>query len=139
MSLNLKLVKESMFYIGQDPDLFSDIFYDHFFENNPEVEKIFRNTDLRIQKLELIKGFLMIFSLIENTKKLTNYLKDLGARHVCYEIESHHYDRVRESLLYAIASIHEEHWNEEFAREWEKISFLIINTMKSGSEGIKAA
>lgn len=137
--INLGIIKKSQEIIGQDPDFFVDSFYEHFLAQNSELSNIFRNTDLRVQKLELIKGFLTIFSMLNDPLKLNSFLVDLGTRHVCYEIQSHHYSQVLPSLLYAVKCAHKENWNDEVEKEWSFLCSFIINKMKEGSLKVKAA
>lgn len=86
-------------------DTFVDFFYQDFFENTPEIEIIFRNTELTLQKEQLKLGMQKIFSLSENREELDNYLENLGVRHVAYEVGPEHYEFAKKSMLKAFKHV----------------------------------
>ena len=131
--MDITVIKMGFKMVSKDPDTFAEMFYGHVLENEPRLGHVFRNTDLRLQKAELIKGLLIINTLLECEKDLTNYLFDLGLRHTCYEVELGDYKAIEDGLIYAIKFIHGNEWTGEIELTWKNFFKNILNKMKSGA------
>ena len=133
-----KIFEKSLTLIGQDPDAFSTYFYHTVIDNSEELKNIFRNSDLKVQKVELVKGFLMIFSFLESSVGLKVFLQNLGVRHVCYEVKTHHYETIKACLLETLKHIHRTDWNDELESSWPEFIDFICEHMLTGASTVKA-
>jgi hemoglobin-like flavoprotein len=131
--------EKSLLLIGRDPESFAESFYQNVLAADSEFEQIFRNTDLKFQKSELIKGLLMIFSLMEDGETFNSFLRDLGARHICYEVRPNHYPMIETALLDALKVLHGDYWKGELIEQWQRLIGHIANEMQKGGEAILAA
>ncbi len=139
MKFNKELLDQTLTLIGRDPDKFATDFYDLALSLSPDLNRVFRNTDLKLQKTELIKGFLIIFSTLEDEDKLEEYLYELGIRHLTYEVLPEHYPVIEHALLHTIRNLHGESWEEPLELEWQRLLFFITDTMLKGSRSCEAA
>lgn len=118
-------------------DKFVEYFYRDFFENNKEIEAVFHNTDLKLQKDEMKSGLLRIIGKIDDPKNLNLYLQDLGVRHISYEVQPKHYVEVKESLLRSFKFIYESEWNEEREEEIRDLINHICEQMIIGAQSLE--
>lgn len=125
--------------IGRDPQAFSDYFYEQVEQEIPSFKEIFKNTDLRLQKLELIKGFLQMFSLFDQTDELNHFLFDLGLRHVCYGVDEFHYEKINIALMASLKYIHGNSWNKNLERRWEVFFTHMTSRMILGAQSLSEA
>ncbi len=125
--------------IGNDPDGFTDYFYDLVAKEIPEFNEIFKNTDLRLQKLELIKGFLQMFSLFEKEKELEGFLYDLGTRHVCYGVNESYYGPIKKVLILSMIYIHGDSWSNELEDSWNMFFEFMTESMLVGAKNLEVA
>ncbi len=125
--------------IGRDPHAFSDFFYEQVEHEIPSFKEIFKNTDLRLQKLELIKGFLQMFSLYDQTEELDHFLFDLGLRHVCYGVDESHYEKIIVALMASLRYVHGESWNKSLESSWELFFSHMTSRMIQGAQSLSEA
>jgi len=120
-------------------DSFVDFFYQDFFESTPEIEAIFRNTELVLQKEQLKFGLKMIFELREKRDELDEYLIQLGIRHVAYEITPMHYEFAKRSLMKSFHHIYNGKMEKD--NEGQIICFVdyICSKMHDGALSVSKA
>ncbi|MDB9787034.1 hypothetical protein OAB57_02925 [Bacteriovoracaceae bacterium] len=128
--------QETLSLIGLNPNGFANQFYGHMFSQNEVFEETFRNSDMRLQKVELVKGFLMIFSLLEDQDKLEEFLVDLGIRHVCYEVLPEFYQDIKVTLYKSIRNLHGDSWTEDLDVSWSELIDFITQKMLDGTNQI---
>lgn len=139
MDLKKEQFLDTLELIGKRPDFFSAFFYERVAERMPEFKEIFRNTDLRLQRAEFIKGLLVIFSLYEDASELSTFLTELGTRHVCYEVRSEHYPQVKEALMDSLRELHGSTWNSKLEHNWEELMNYITQLMLQGSQRVQVS
>jgi hemoglobin-like flavoprotein len=139
MSLSKELFLETLILIGENPDKFADDFYKRVEVNIIEFQEVFRNSDLRLQKSEFIKGILKIFSLYSNQTELDSFLIELGTRHVCYEVKEEHYPLIMRSLIEALKNLHKDGWTSKLESDWSELVEIVTKKMLVGCHKIKVA
>ena len=139
MSLKKSQFLETLELIGKDPNSFADLFYQNIFKASPGLSQTFRNTDLRLQKAELIKGLIQIFAHIDNDEKLSDFLQELGLRHLCYEVKEQDYPLIERSLKKTVKEFHGNSWNESLEKYWDELLNLITHQMIIGSRQVRSA
>ncbi len=111
-----------------------DDFYNIFFSEENELTRIFRNTELKLQKHELQKSLELLLSNILGKDEVSTYLKDLGIRHITYEVKPYHYEQAKTALIMAIKNNMKE---SDFKREEntinEFVTFICTNMMNGAS------
>jgi len=118
---------------------FANYFYQELLLAHSDLATGFRNTDISKQKEKLLDGVAQIFTLLDNEKKLSQYLYDLGIRHICYEVTEEHYPIVRNVLLKSVKHIHQSEWNQKYENWWSAVITTIIDHMMAGCRRIREA
>ncbi len=133
MSLNVPLLRSSFDLVAPQADLLAKTFYKTMFENYPDVQSLFENVDAEDQQRKLIQSLMVIVKSLEQPEKLSSFLKELGARHLDYQVSSVHYPIVQESLLIALEKIAGDAWNEELFDAWNEALEVISAIMIEGA------
>jgi len=119
-------------------DNFVDYFYEDFFDNTPEIKKVFRNSDLLPQKIELKNGLLFILNS-EDDRDVDEFLFKLGQRHVAYEVLEQHYPLVKVSLMNSLKFIFGDEYNSKLEEKLICLVDHICDQMQAGSKNIREA
>jgi len=98
------------------------VFYKHLFETNPHMKEIFWRFNLH-QSMEKIVQIL-------NSEDLQGSLKALAERHRGRGILNIDYDRIGESLLFALDQVSESQLTKSAAKAWIKAWNIFGNAMK---------
>ena len=106
---------------------FADGFYKFLFESSPQLAKMFRNTNLKEQKIRLIEGLIETLNLLNDPQEFNDYLENLGVRHIAYEVEAGHYPIVKDALIYALKEL-----KVLPLEECVKFTDIIVSSMLSG-------
>jgi len=133
VSLNVPLLRSSFDLVAPQADLLAKTFYETMFENYPDVQLLFENVDAEEQQRKLIQSLIVIVKSLEQPEKLSSFLKELGVRHLDYQVSSVHYPIVQESLLIALEKIAGDAWNEELFDAWNEAIQVISAIMIEGA------
>lgn len=71
--------------------------------------------------------------LHDDMKTLIGVLKDLGARHVAFDLQKSHYDLVGEAFLFALRDAVGDSFDTSTKNAWEGIYGIIAETMMQGT------
>ena len=97
-----RLVRESWEILLPAGDAVVASFYARLFESNPELEKLFRPTDMKEQRRKFIVMLSEIVRVIDTPDLLVSEVADSGRRHVAYGVQDRDYEDVGAALLWAI-------------------------------------
>ena len=132
--MNVELLRGSFQLVAPKAQDLADTFYDTLFERYPAVKPFFANVKIKQQKGKLIASLAFIVENLENPEKLSNYLQDMGQRHVAYGTEAAHYPAVGECLLVALAATAGEAWSQELETAWGEAYQAVAGLMLQGAE-----
>ena len=110
-----------------------DEFYDDLLNSSQSLPHSFRNTDMEAQKERMVEGLEMAVSLFTEGKNASGYLKDLGMRHIAYEVEDNHYPLV-EKVLTEVLNRYGRTYLEGF--DGGEFSQAVVNGMRAGASGL---
>ncbi|MBL4886025.1 MAG: PAS domain S-box protein [Planctomycetaceae bacterium] len=133
MSLNVPLLRSSFELVAPQADLLAQTFYQTLFENHPEAKPIFDGVAMEEQQQKLIQSLIVIVKSLEQPEKLTKFLKELGVRHLDYQVSSVHYPLVQESMLIALEKVAGDAWNKELYNAWNEALEVISSIMIEGA------
>ncbi|OUR97430.1 hypothetical protein A9Q84_13980 [Halobacteriovorax marinus] len=120
-------------------DQFVESFYEHFFSLTPEIFELFKNSEIGKQKNEFKISIHTLLINLSQLDKLDSYFKDLGIRHICYNVSERHYKLAKESFLYAIKKTYADHWSKVVETKWEEIIDHVTLKMKEGVKSFELA
>jgi nitric oxide dioxygenase len=134
MPLNVQVLEESFAYIKPKATQFASRFYFNLFDENPELEPLFANTNMQEQEKKLVQTLVLVVYNLRNLAYLKTLLKDLGERHIRYGTVEAHYPMVGAALLKTFEFYLEKKWTKEVKQAWTDAYGEIVNIMLSGSE-----
>lgn len=133
MSLDVQVLRESFAVAKGISDQVADKFYEFLFSDYPEVRPMFKDTKMEGQKKALMKGLSYIVDHLEDGDRLSEYLRQMGKRHVDYGTAPAHYEAVGNTLIKTFAHFFENKWTEELQDEWIKAYGVITDLMLEGA------
>lgn len=133
MSLNVQVLRDS-FKIAKDiaPEVMNK-FYEFLFLDFPLAKPLFSEVNMENQKKALANSLVFIIDNLENSEKLSEYLRQMGKRHYNYGVKPEHYDMVGGSLLKTFAFFFQDKWTKELNAEWAKAFGVIKDLMLEGA------
>ncbi len=114
----ISLVQKSMQEMIPMAKEAGELFYRRLFEIAPELRPMFK-TDIPQQSRKLMTVLIHIIANLDQLDILEEELKDLGQKHLDYQVESEHYDILEEALLWTFEKKLEKSWNEELKEAWQ--------------------
>lgn len=133
MADTLDLIERSFEKIKPNAIAFSNCFYQHLFQNSPELKPMFAEVSPELQQKKLVASLALIVENLHNPSALSHALQGLGAHHVTKGTEKDHYPLVGQALLQALKDYLGEDWTAEVADAWLKAYQLISNIMLEGT------
>ncbi|MFQ5490834.1 MAG: globin domain-containing protein [Phycisphaerae bacterium] len=113
------------------PEL-ADRFYALLFSRNPGVRPMFPES-MNQQKKKLLASLMLVVQNLRTPEKLTEPLKEMGARHVGYGTEPEHYPIVRDTLVEVMGEMAGDLWNAQLEADWKGALDLVAGIMLEGA------
>lgn len=114
------------------PSGLGERFYRVLFATHPNLRSLFP-----VDLSALYEHFTVTLTLVvEHLGRVTavdTHLRDLGARHLRYGAQPHHYAAVRDVLVRVLAEHSGSDWNEALARDWRLAITMVIVPMLRGA------
>jgi hemoglobin-like flavoprotein len=107
-------------------------FYQILFERHPELRALFP-ADLSALRAHFMATLDLVISNLGRVTAVDSVLRDLGARHLRFGAQPHHYALVRNALLEALAQESNGGWDETLARGWRLAIATVIIPMLRGA------
>jgi hemoglobin-like flavoprotein len=110
-----------------------DIFYGRLFAAAPAVRPLFAGTDLRKQKIMLLRVLGLLRRSLRDLESIVPVLRDLGARHVAYGARPEHYPVVGAVLIASMAEVAGDAWQPDHERAWAVAFEVVAGAMLDGA------
>jgi hemoglobin-like flavoprotein len=133
MSLDLEALEASFDLVAPRGDELMDVFYARLFAAAPAVKPLFAGTDLRKQKIMLLRVLGLLRRSLRDLDPIVPILHDLGARHVAYGARAEHYPVVGAVLIASMAEVAGEAWRPEYERAWAAAYDIVASAMLEGA------
>jgi hemoglobin-like flavoprotein len=130
----VQLVQESFEQVKPIVNVAADLFYERLFELDPNLRPLFRS-DLGQQKHNLMTTLAFAVAGLNKPDKILPAVRQLGARHVSYGVEDHHYQTVGEALLWTLGQGLGEQFTPQVEEAWTAAYTLLAKTMQEGVNG----
>lgn len=114
-------------------DTAAEMFYRRLFELDPDLQPLFGNADMALQRKKMIQALSLVINSLNDPEPLTTYLEELGRRHVKYGVADRHYDTVEAALLWTLEQGLGAAWNDAVRDAWSDAYGLVAGVMKSSS------
>jgi hemoglobin-like flavoprotein len=107
-------------------------FYRVLFEAHPELRPLFP-ADMTALYGHLEATLSRVISNLGRVTAVDAELRDLGARHLQWGAQPHHYPAVRDALLKALEEESGGDWNDTLAHDWRLAITMVIVPMLRGA------
>ncbi len=133
MGLNAALLRQSFeLVIERQPQLVHR-FYEILFERHPQARPLFGKNSGAKQEEMLGAALVAVLDHLEDASWLESTLKQLGAKHVDYNVTPEMYRWVGDSLLAALAETAGADWTPAVAAAWTEAYGAIASLMQLGA------
>jgi hemoglobin-like flavoprotein len=131
--MNVDALETSFDLVAPRGDDLMDVFYARLFEAAPAVKPLFARTDLRKQKVMLLRVLGLLRRSLRDLDPIVPILHDLGARHVAYGAQPEHYPVVGAVLIASMAEVAGDEWRPEYERAWAAAFDVVAGAMLEGA------
>jgi hemoglobin-like flavoprotein len=131
--MNVDALETSFDLVAPRGDDLMDVFYARLFEAAPAVKPLFARTDLRKQKIMLLRVLGLLRRSLRDLDPIVPILHDLGARHVAYGAQPEHYPVVGAVLIASMAEVAGDEWRPEYERAWAAAFDIVAGAMLEGA------
>lgn len=141
MSITLeqkKLVQETWAKVVPIAETAAELFYGRLFEIDPDLKPLFKQTDMKEQKMKLLQMLGMAVKGLDNLEQLVPAVENLGRRHVGYGVKDSHYDTVGDALLWTLEKGLGEDFTPEVMEAWTQTYITLASVMKNATEAVPA-
>jgi len=125
----IKLIEESFAAVAPRGAALVARFYERLFQDYPEVEPMFADTEKHAQQKKLLGSLVLVVENLRKPEKLGPALEQLGIRHNDYGAEPAHYPAVGSTLLKTLAEYAGDLWGSELEEAWTAAYGLISQKM----------
>nr|AUV50087.1 globin-like protein [Exaiptasia diaphana] len=141
----IELVRDTWKDVKQDLEGHGVTFYTRLFTEHPETQQLFTFRDVEgIDKLKEDDRFKfqakrvmeMVGAAVDgldDVPSLAGVLKDLGARHVKWNVKEEHYGPVGEALVFTLQTGLTEKFTTEVKEAWLAVYGIVADNMKAGA------
>lgn len=133
MGLKIDLLEKSFTAVSPYGDQITETFYNHLFNDFPEVEPMFANADMKEQKKKLLASLKLAVDNLRRPEVLVPALENLGLQHVDFGTQEDHYSAVGQTLLKTLAEVAGDAWNDELNDAWAEAYGEIVEIMLQGA------
>jgi hemoglobin-like flavoprotein len=125
----IQLVQQSFRQVKPTADTVAGLFYDRLFELDPSLRPLFKQ-DLSEQKCYLITTLTFVVAGLNKPERILPAVRQLGARHVGYGVQTDHYQTVGQALLWALAQGLGQGWTAEVEEAWATVYRVLSTAMQ---------
>jgi len=134
-----RLIRESWEALLPVSDTVVAKFYTRLFESNPQLEQLFRPTDMKEQRRKFTVMLSEIVRVIDRPEILISEVADSGRRHVSYGVQDRDYEDVGAALLWAIGDALGDRATPEILSAWREAYDLLAAVMRRAAMRISGA
>lgn len=130
----IDVVRQSFGLLSRQSKEASRIFYDELFALAPDLRDLFPE-DLTQQKSKFVQMLAAIINSLDHVAKISDYVADLGRRHMSYDVEDEHYALVGEAFLRMLDKLLDRDMTPEVREAWASAYDMLARMMQEASEG----
>jgi class 3 adenylate cyclase/hemoglobin-like flavoprotein len=114
------IVHSQLMLVSLNGDAFVQSFYRHLF-TAPEVQPLFRSTDLAQQHQRFLEQFIALVGQYRNPARVGEQLTALAVRHRSYGVNAEHFPHAKEALLGALGETLGHEFDAQSRAAWTEI------------------
>lgn len=133
----IKSVQDTFMKVLSISDTAATIFYDRLFELDPSTKALFSN--MAKQKKILMDTLKTVVYSLHEFDTIRPAVRDLGKRHVKYQVQEHHYSIVGQALLFALEKGLGSDFTPDVKQAWVSAYTHISSVMKEAAREVAPA
>lgn len=128
----IQLVRHSFAKVAPIADQAAAIFYARLFELDPSLRGLFHG-DMAAQGKKLMQTIGYCVASLDRLETIIPTVRELGLRHIAYQVRDEHYDTVGAALLWTLGKGLGPDFTAETHAAWTKVYWLLAEVMKAGA------
>jgi len=132
------LVQDTFSMVEPIADDAAAMFYGRLFEIDPDLRRLFKD-DLAAQRKALMATLKIVVNGLNNLPAIVPAVKQLGARHAGYGVQTKDYDSVGAALLWTLEEGLGEAFTDEVKAAWATVYGLLAETMIEAAQNAPQA
>lgn len=110
----------------------SSRFYDRLFASDPSLRRLFPD-DLTRQRAHFDAALALVVRNLDDVDVISASLRDLGAQHVKWGAQPHHYFAVQDALVAALEELSGDDWSAALEQDWRDTIGTVASFMLQGA------
>ncbi|NNF77020.1 MAG: hemin receptor [Rhizobiales bacterium] len=128
----VELLRNSWQHIGTFADHAAQLFYARLFEIAPEIQDLFKFTDMPAQRQKLLIALNLAVINAHSLNTVAPQLEAIGRRHASYGVKNSHYEAVGQALVWTLEQDLGSAFIDDVRNAWTDFYTLVANTMMNG-------
>ena len=128
----IRLVRESIEFLREEPEPFALLFYGRLFELDPDSRRLFHN-DLALQGRKVVDMLTSVVESLDDFQLVRPRLAELGRKHIEYGVRPEQYDTLTTALLWSIGQALGANFDTPTRDAWLLAINAICAAMKAGA------
>jgi len=100
--IDIDRIRTSWAAVEPIADSAAGLFYGRLFELDPAIERLFRRTDMPVQRKVLMQTLTVVVKSLDKLDQIVPAVQALGRRHAGYGVREEHYATVGAALLWTL-------------------------------------
>lgn len=130
----IKLIQDSFAQVAPIAPQAAEMFYGRLWEIAPETKPLFKEADMGVQGNKLMQMLGVAVASLNDLETLVPAVKDLGKRHVGYNVTDEHYQPVGEALIWTLEQGLGEAFTDEVREAWVAAYTILADTAIAGAQ-----
>jgi hemoglobin-like flavoprotein len=132
----IDLIRASWSAVEPIADTAATLFYDHLFELDPAIRRLFRRTDMAAQRKILMQTLTVVVKSLDKLDTIVPAVQALGRRHAGYGVRSEHYESVGIALLWTLEQGLGEAFDDETREAWAAAYGTLASVMIAAADDV---
>jgi hemoglobin-like flavoprotein len=132
----IDLIRASWSAVEPIADPAATLFYDHLFELDPAIRRLFRRTDMAAQRKILMQTLTVVVKSLDKLDTIVPAVQALGRRHAGYGVRSEHYKSVGIALLWTLEQGLGEAFDDETREAWAVAYGTLASVMIAAADDL---
>jgi len=128
----VQIVQDSFRRIGPQASEASRFFYEELFQIAPALRESFPE-DMALNQQKFVQMLAMIIKSLDHISEISDQIKELGRRHMGYDVEDDHYPLVGQALLTMLERVLGPDFTPEVKEAWGAAYEMIARVMQEAS------
>ncbi|WP_157991342.1 globin family protein [Caldimonas tepidiphila] len=134
----IELIQQSFQQLRRSADTVALLFYEHLFTEKPALKQLF-HSDMEEQGRKLMNLLGVVVVGLPQLERLTPMLRELGARHARYGVQTADYDTVANALLWTLEHSLPGEYTPAVQAAWTEAYRVLARLMQDGAREALAA